>query len=314
MDWTNFFVSWSQWAAIGLLKILGCLIGAGLFGVWWCQDKFLYLAHLDNRKGEQRQIHHNRQGFKSPSEYNLTWEDCYITTKDHVTVHTWLLLQENKSVCPTIIFFHGNAGNIGFRLPNARSMYWFARANILMVDYRGYGNSQGHPTERGLILDAQACLDFLLARQDLNHRKIFVFGQSLGGAVAITLASNNLNSICGVIVENTFTSVDDMVIVMAERFKIKRGILFLRCFLYFFLTNHWPNKQLVKDLTCPILFISGLADELIPPSQMKELYDLATASRSRQFYPVLDGEHNNTYIKGAESYFETMSNFISNHQ
>jgi len=193
-------------------------------------------------------------------------------------------------------------------------MFRSLRSNILMVEYRGYGNSQGTPSERGLTLDAQASLDFIFGRQDLDHRRVFLFGQSLGGAVAIKLAYANQPRIRGIIVENTFTSIHDMVIVLAERLKIKPMFLpALRFFLFFFLTSRWKSIQAIRSLTCPILFISGLADELIPPAHMQELYDSALDSRDRQLYLVPDGEHNTTYYKGSQGYIDSFSKFLSKH-
>jgi len=182
------------------------------------------------------------------------------------------------------------------------------------VEYRGYGNSYGSPNERGLTLDAQAALTFILSRPDLNPKKVFLLGQSLGGAVAIKLASQNQAKICGVIAENTFTSIEDMVIILAERFKVKPIFLpFLRVFLYFFLTSRWKSKVSIKTLACPILFISGLSDELIPPIQMQELYDSAIESRDRQFCPIIDGEHNTTYHKGVQAYISACAKFVLKH-
>lgn len=83
--------------------------------------------------------------------------------------------------------------DIGFRIPAAKTLYHTTGCNVLMVDYRGYGNSDGTPSERGLQRDAQACLDFVLSRRDIDHSKIFVFGQSLGGGVATDLTFNNQN-------------------------------------------------------------------------------------------------------------------------
>eukprot|EP00456_Euglypha_rotunda_P093490 TRINITY_DN9872_c0_g1_i16.p1 TRINITY_DN9872_c0_g1~~TRINITY_DN9872_c0_g1_i16.p1 ORF type:complete len:288 (+),score=12.85 TRINITY_DN9872_c0_g1_i16:136-999(+) len=281
--------------------------------LWWYQDNLLYLPNAEGRKGEQRSVRYNPRGFRSPAEHELPFEEHYLTASDTTIIHTWLLLQAEKSSCPTIIFFHGNAGNIGFRLPFAKSLYWRTAANILMVDYRGYGNSVGTPTERGLVGDAQACLDFIKSRKDLDSSKIFVFGQSLGGAVALTLAHRNQKTVSGVLVENTFTSIDDMVIILLERLSLKQGFLFIRIFLYVFLTNHWSNKKIIRTLTTPILFISGLADELIPPAAMQELYDLSTQSRSRQFLGIEGGEHNTTFIQGAEKYYDTFTSFILRH-
>jgi len=233
-------------------------------------------------------------------------------TKDGVRIHTWLVFQqEEKEKCPTVLFFHGNAGNIGFRLINARQLHELTGCNVLLVDYRGYGNSDGDPTERGLNLDAQACLDYLRSRSDIDKTKIFVYGSSLGGAVGLTLAYHNQDKIRGIILENTFTSIIDMVVVIAERMQLRRGQLLIRWFLWFYLTSHWPNAELIRRLRVPVLFMSGLQDELIPPEHMRSLYDTASASSYRQLHTVPTGTHNDTFVKGGHLFYEVFSGFVS---
>ncbi len=184
--------------------------------------------------------------------------------------------------------------DIGFRLPIAKTLYYTTGCNILMVDYRGYGNSTGSPSEAGLRRDAQACLDFLLRAgksgaaasgggsgsgsggsdsglRDIDPTKIFVFGQSLGGGVASDLVSRNQSSVRGLILENTFTSIADMVFAIVGRmgYPIQSAHRFVepcvRLFLRFFMTSHWSNIQRIRTIRTPVLFLSGLADELVPP-------------------------------------------------
>ena len=90
---------------------------------------------------------------------------------------------------PTVLYLHGNAGNIGHRLVNVQGLYNSIGCNVALLEYRGYGRSEGTPSEEGICMDAQAALDFLLTRSDINTEKILVFGRSLGGAVAIDLAT-----------------------------------------------------------------------------------------------------------------------------
>lgn len=142
----------------------------------------------------------------------MDYEDVTITTKDKVKVHAWFVkANASPKFCRTIIFFHGNAGNIGSRLPNIEILVKRLNCNVLIIDYRGYGNSGGNPSEEGLKLDAEATLEYALNREDINNNRIFVFGRSLGGAVACELAMNKGNSLKGVILENSFTSIADMV-------------------------------------------------------------------------------------------------------
>ena len=109
--------------------------------------------------------------------------------------------------------FHGNAGNIGHRVPIAKILEENSGCSVLMLEYRGYGMSTGIPDEKGLVIDAQAGLDWIRATDETKNNKVVVYGQSLGGAVAIQLVEKNQDSsdVVALILENTFTSIRDMI-------------------------------------------------------------------------------------------------------
>lgn len=109
--------------------------------------------------------------------------------------------------------FHGNAGNIGHRLPIAKIIANDIHCNILMLQYRGYGLSTGNPNEKGITIDSQTGLNYIRQRDDLKNTKIVIYGQSLGGAVGIGLAARNKDKgdIAGIILENTFLSIKKMI-------------------------------------------------------------------------------------------------------
>jgi len=131
---------------------------------------------------------------KTPKDFYMpSYEDVELTTSDGKKIHGWLIKRpkEPKSVV-TIIHFHGNACNISHMLYDALGMFQKVKANILLIDYRGYGLSHGSPSQEGLLLDAEAALDYVHNRHDVcDPEKIFVFGRSLGGAVAIALAEKH---------------------------------------------------------------------------------------------------------------------------
>lgn len=125
-------------------------------------------------------------GYRHPKEYAMSYEDVYITCKDKVKIHAWFVkANASPHLCRTIVFFHGNAGNIGSRLPNIEVLVKRLNSNVFIIDYRGYGNSEGDPSEEGLRLDAEATFDYVMNRQDINKDRIYLFGRSLGGAVAV---------------------------------------------------------------------------------------------------------------------------------
>lgn len=105
---------------------------------------------------------------------------------------------------PTVLFFHANAGNMGHRLPLAAVFYKRFGCNVVMLSYRGYGFSSGHPNERGIRIDAQSTLDWVRNHEQLGKSVLVAYGQSIGGAVAIDLASRNPRSVHSLIIENTY--------------------------------------------------------------------------------------------------------------
>lgn len=107
-------------------------------------------------------------------------------TKDKIKLHAWFVKanQSNPASCRTMIYFHGNAGNVGARIPHIEILVKKLNTNVLILAYRGYGHSEGTPSEDGLRLDAEATLDYALNDDEIDSSRVFVYGQSLGGAVA----------------------------------------------------------------------------------------------------------------------------------
>lgn len=195
-----------------------------------------------------------------PSQFGIEdYEELYLKTPDGETLSAFLIKPENKTQASnvTILMFHGNAGNIGHRIPIARLLANEYGFTVLMQEYRGYGLSTGVPNEVGLVIDAQTGLDFIRSRTDLNTMKIVVYGQSIGGAVAIDLCAKNqaAGDIAGLVLENTFLSIAKMVpaVIPVAR------LLVPLCHEY------WRSEEAISRVTdIPILFLSGLRDEIVP--------------------------------------------------
>merc|ERR1719433_1596931 len=128
-------------------------------------------------------------------DQGLEFEQVWLSTPDGEKLHTWFIPNVynalHSSQCPTLLYFHANAGNMGFRLPFIKRLMEQAHCNVYIISYRGYGSSTGSPSEEGIMLDAQAALDHLRGRDDIDKEKIVLFGRSLGGAVAVHLAVKN---------------------------------------------------------------------------------------------------------------------------
>nr|CAG4643370.1 EOG090X09ZU [Ilyocryptus agilis] len=210
-------------------------------------------------------------------------------------IFAYLVLQPQPHNCKTIIFFHGNAGNIGHRLPNAKGLYKHLQANIFLVEYRGYGLSEGAPSESGLYKDSQAALNYLQGRQEIDQSQIILFGRSLGGAVAIDLACRKYNQgeISCLLIENSFTSIPDM----AKQLIPWKGLKYIPLWFH---KNKFLNKMKIASIQCPVVFISGLSDQLVPPSMMLDLYTQCRSER-KLLLQIPNGDHNGTWTK--PSYF-----------
>ncbi len=143
------------------------------------------------------------------------WEDLRIPTPDGETLGAFFIRPSNKGMANnvTMIMFHGNAGNIGHRVPIAKIIEENTGCNVLMLEYRGYGMSTGTPDEAGLMIDAQSGLDWIRNGKETKGNRIVVYGQSLGGAVAIQLVAKNqeADDVVALILENTFTSIRKLI-------------------------------------------------------------------------------------------------------
>ena len=123
----------------------------------------------------------------NPAGVRLPWEDVYFKTNDGVTLNGWFF--KNPQARSTILFAHGNAGNMSDRLFKIKFFYDLG-LNVFIFDYRGYGKSEGKPSEAGIYVDAQSAYDYLQSRPDVNMKRLILYGASLGGAVVIDLATH----------------------------------------------------------------------------------------------------------------------------
>ncbi|KAF8463631.1 Alpha/Beta hydrolase protein [Kalaharituber pfeilii] len=237
----------------------------------------------------------------NPDELDIpNWEEVILTTPDKEKLSNYLLLaSKEKAVGVTVLFLHGNAGNIGHRLPIARIFSEQMGCNIFLLSYRGYGFSTGRPSEKGLLIDAQCALDYLINTNPATRgTKIVTYGQSLGGALAIQLASRHQEKVAALVLENTFRSMRTLI---PTAFPPAR-------YLAKMCHQVWPSETtLPKMKETPMLFLSGLKDELVPPDHMRKLYDVCTSS-TKVWKDFPNGTHNDTV--GEEGYFDAIHDFI----
>ena len=203
-------------------------------------------------------------GFEPPEKYGLRVEEVWLRAEDNVRLNAWYL--PSPSASKVLLVFHGNATNLGTDLPR---LQFFARLGVSLfeVDYRGYGKSEGSPDEAGLYRDANAAYQYLVATRSYKPRDILLHGQSLGGAVAIDLASRR--ECGGLIVESSFTSAREM----ARR-------MFLLPLLEYIPKSRFDSLRKIGQVRCPVLIVHGTQDQLIPFSMGQELYQAAREPKS----------------------------------
>ncbi|KAF2863555.1 alpha/beta-hydrolase [Piedraia hortae CBS 480.64] len=240
-----------------------------------------------------------RSHIPRPSHFGIShYEEVSLHTSDNETLHAFLIKPEATPRRVTVVMFHGNAGNIGYRIPIARVLANDLFCSVLMVEYRGYGLSSGKPDERGLKVDAQTALEFVRGREDLRDNKVVVYGQSLGGAVAIDLVVRNEGMVDGLVLENTFLSIPKMV----------PNVLPAARFLTPLCTERWDSERIIPTITkIPILFLSALRDEIIPPAHMKQLYRLCK-TKDVVWKELPTGDHNNSVME--PYYFHYFEDFL----
>lgn len=280
------------WYYGGVLTLVLLVIGG--FGVFYnAQDLLLYYPE---------QPPQSRLFVDSPQRFNLRGENHFLPTRDGIKINAVLIKHSNPNA-PTVVYFHGNAGNIGHRYPNVGDLHRYVGVNVLLVEYRGYGRSEGSPSESGLYLDSEAAMDFLISRPDINKDKIVVFGRSLGGAVAAWLASSKKYSphIAALVLENTFTSLPDIAkSIFADLFILE----YIPVFLF---KNKYPTLERIQKITIPTLFLSGQGDKLIPPHMMSKLSSVSGSS-VKKLVRFPGGTHNETWM--SDGYYEAWLFFL----
>jgi fermentation-respiration switch protein FrsA (DUF1100 family) len=229
----------------------------------------------------------------TPTNVGLRYEDVHFQTSDGVKLHGWMVPCPGAEV--TLLFCHGNAGNISDRVENVLRLHGIG-LQVFIFDYRGYGRSEGRPNEQGLYKDAQAAYAHLVSRDDLDPEHIAIFGRSLGGAVAVDLASRV--SCWRLILESTFSSAPDVAKHMIPFLPMGRLI-----------SERFESESKIDKVQAPLLQFHGTRDEIIPYKLGERLFQ--AAPEPKEFFPIQGATHNDTYLVGGRPYFEKIKQFLS---
>lgn len=229
----------------------------------------------------------------TPRDAGLDFEDVNFSTQDRVLLHGWFI--PHPAARSTLVWFHGNAGNIGHRVDNIKLLHDKVRVNVFIFDYRGYGRSQGQISEEGSYLDGEAALEFVSKRFAVERNRTILFGRSLGAAVATEMANRFESQ--GLILESPFVSIREMARAVFPFLPI--GPL---------LKTRYDVREKIRRIKTPLLVLHGDRDEVVPFAQGKMVFDAAPEPKT--FFTISGAGHNDTYLIGGERYFQQLKMFI----
>ncbi len=229
---------------------------------------------------------------QTPDAIELAFEDIHFQTSDGVILNGWWIKGQSQGPAPTLIFCHGNAGNIGGRLGKL-AVFHRMGLNVFIFDYRGFGKSEGTPTEEGMYLDALAAYDFVQTREKVDADSIIAYGVSLGGAAAVDLAVHR--TVAALIIDSSFSSAADMA---------KTILPFVPAFL---LKTKLDSLTKIKNIAAPKLFFHSLDDQTVPFYLGKKLFDAATEPKT---FIQINGTHTNGHLEDEETFKQGFLRFL----
>jgi len=270
-----------QKLSLSILVILASLYISGCLLLRWGQTKLIFFP--------------DRQIKSTPDEYGLDYQDVWLDVgKDKV--HGWWI--PTATSAPALLYFHGNGSNNG-DLTEIAAIFHQLEVSVLLIDYRGYGKSSPiFPNEARVYEDAEAAWQYLTQVQKLEPKQVFVYGHSLGGAIALDLAVKH-PEMAGLITEGTFTSIKDMAGFMPG----------LKIFpLNLLVTQRFDSINKIESLQTPLLILHGTSDEVIPPSMAKELFTAAPEPKQLEIFDRAG--HNNLPEFGDRQFLSALGQFI----
>lgn len=232
-----------------------------------------------------------RELLESPRDAGLDFEELAIETEDGERLHGWWVTTGRSHSAGRVLFFHGNAGNIGDRVPLA-GVLASAGFDVMLFDYRGYGRSTGKPDERGTYVDARAARDAMVARADCDPARVIYLGESLGAAVAAELAQSSPPR--ALILQSPFTSLRD---VARRHYPLPRSLI----------PDAYPTIRRIRSIAAPLLVLHGDRDTIVPVSQGRKLFEAANQPKQLHVFPGLG---HNDLLRAGGHYGEVIAHWI----
>ncbi|HMK42723.1 MAG TPA: alpha/beta hydrolase [Dissulfurispiraceae bacterium] len=237
----------------------------------------------------------SRESAGTPRQIGLEYEDIFLQTEDGVRLHGWFIPAPGSRA--TLLFCHGNAGNISNRLDSIRIFHALG-LNVLIFDYRGYGKSEGAPDEEGTYRDGEAAWSYVVAMKETPPGRIIIFGRSLGSGIAAELALRHPEA-GALMLESGFSSIADMA---------RRVVPFVPAELL--VRHRYDTLHKIPHIRMPKLIIHSPEDEVVPFEQGFAMYECA--KEPKEFLKIA-GSHNGGFLSSGATYRDGIAGFLNEH-
>ncbi len=284
-------LSSKAWLLLPFAFVASILLGYGVIGLvlWGCQSCVSYFI-----------FEPDRILYAKPSDYSFNVRDVGLPVRlsraAGQSLHGWWVASAAWDA-KVVLYLHGNDGNVSTSMGEIAPLRELGYS-VFMPDYRGFGESEGSfPSEKTVYEDAEAAWTYLAEQRGIRPANLYIYGHSLGGAIAIELAVHHPEA-AGLIVESSFTSIRDMA-----KLHTQYALLPMQ-----FLNQRFDSVQKVSKLTLPVLYIHGTADEIVPYAMGEQLFK-ASGGRKR-FIAIAGGRHGNNAIVDGPKFRAAIRNFI----
>ncbi len=273
MNMRNSLRKMAMLALFGGLLVYAVLLAS----LYWNQASLIYFP--------------TREVAVTPGQIGFDYQDVELLSEEGVLIRGWFLPHPNPSA--TLLFLHGNAGNIGHRLDTLELFHRLGLA-VLIIDYRGYGESGGEPSEVGIYRDAEAAWRYLTIDRGIESSRLILFGRSFGGAIAAYLASRHPHK--ALVLESTFTSLPEVA-----------GDYFSWAPVKWLSRERYDTRSRMADIAGPVMVVHSPDDEIVPFRHGEILYSLVQGEKRMV---TLSGDHNNGVKQNRARYYEAWKSFL----
>ncbi len=237
----------------------------------------------------------SREVVNTPKTVGLDYQDVQLVTQDQVKLSAWFVPARNKDTIgkAVILYCHGNGGNISNRL-SYLPIFHSENLATFIFDYRGYGHSEGIPTETGTYADVEAAWQYLTVTKQIPAHKIIIYGESLGGAIATYIAQKH--QVGGLILASTFTAITDRAAELYPFFPIRWISIF-----------SYNSLERMPTIKTPVLVIHSIEDRIVPFHHGQALYE---AANQPKMFVQIQGDHNNGFIDSLTAYRAGIEKFV----